>query len=90
MNRHSIIEELEERIRHDAEKISRLSKEISEKDYLLNSYNENIFKRALEGILRNPHGCPMCDCGGKLRNPEKEHWDNCPYLFANNVLNNQL
>lgn len=30
-------------------------------------------------------GCPMCDFG-KLRNPLKEHWDNCPFVAAQAAL----
>lgn len=41
--------------------------------------------KALKGIVDNPYGCPMCD-NGKLRNPEKEHWDDCPYKLANECL----
>lgn len=33
---------------------------------------------ALKAIEADPHGCPMCD-SGKLRNPDKEHWDRCGY-----------
>lgn len=36
---------------------------------------------ALKAILDEPHGCPMCD-SGKLRNPDKEHFDECGYLLA--------
>lgn len=28
--------------------------------------------------MRKDEDCPMCD-RGKLRNPRKEHWDNCPF-----------
>jgi hypothetical protein len=41
-------------------------------------------RRALEAVLREPHGCPMCD-SGKLRNPDKAHWPECPYLAANQL-----
>jgi hypothetical protein len=37
--------------------------------------------KALLGLLAEPYGCPMCDCG-KLRKLAKDHWDNCPYLIA--------
>lgn len=30
-------------------------------------------------------GCPMCDYG-KLRNPEKEHWSDCAWYNAQNLL----
>ena len=36
---------------------------------------------ALQGLLDEPYGCPMCD-SGRLRNPAKEHWDDCPYAIA--------
>lgn len=36
-------------------------------------------------ILKEPYGCPMCD-SGKLRNPEKEHWDACGFAAARRVL----
>lgn len=41
---------------------------------------------ALGGLLNNNDswGCPMCDCG-VLRNPEKEHWDNCVWNNARKV-----
>lgn len=43
-------------------------------------------REALERIFANPHGCRSCDAGGKLRNPNGEHDDDCPYLFARKVL----
>lgn len=40
---------------------------------------------ALRGLLADPYGCPMCD-SGRLRNPEKAHWPECPYAIARAVL----
>lgn len=40
---------------------------------------------ALRGLLAAPYGCPMCDAG-RLRNPEKTHWPECPYAIARAVL----
>jgi hypothetical protein len=40
---------------------------------------------ALQGLLDDPHGCPLCDCGTP-RNPEKGHWPECPYEPARAVL----
>lgn len=40
---------------------------------------------ALQGLLDDPYGCPMCDCG-RLRNPTKKHWPECPYEIARAVL----
>lgn len=42
-------------------------------------------KNILTAILKDPHGCPMCD-SGKLRNPEKQHWPDCPFYQAENIL----
>lgn len=42
-------------------------------------------KQRLEAVLANPDGCPMCD-GGRLRNANKEHWDDCPFLLARAAL----
>jgi hypothetical protein len=39
----------------------------------------------IKKLLTEPYGCPMCD-SGKLRSPEKQHWDDCPFLLANNFL----
>ena len=36
---------------------------------------------ALGDLLSGDSGCPMCD-SGKLRNPEKEHWDDCKWHNA--------
>ena len=41
---------------------------------------------AIEGIVKEPYGCPMCD-SGVLRNKQKEHWDDCPFLIAEKLLN---
>lgn len=49
-----------------------------------NHENRNL-KEALIGIIKNPHGCPMCDCG-KLRVEERQHFDDCPFLIAHKVL----
>jgi hypothetical protein len=35
---------------------------------------------ALRRIADDPHGCRFCDYGN-LRNPEKDHDSDCPYLF---------
>lgn len=40
---------------------------------------------ALQGLLDDPYGCPLCDCGTP-RNPEKGHWPECPYEPARAVL----
>lgn len=40
---------------------------------------------ALREIKANPSGCPMCD-SGKLRDPNKTHWDTCGYLLMEMVL----
>lgn len=41
---------------------------------------------ALDWLLNHNegHGCPMCD-NGELRNPEKEHWDNCIWNNASKI-----
>lgn len=39
----------------------------------------------IRNLLAEPYGCPMCDCG-TLRRPDAEHWDDCPYLAAQNLL----
>ena len=44
---------------------------------------------ALKGILTEPHGCPMCD-SGKLRDPNKKHWPDCPFLIATSLLNKEV
>ncbi len=44
-----------------------------------------VLRDALQGLLDDPYGCPMCDCG-RLRNPTKEHWPECPYGIAPVVL----
>ena len=40
---------------------------------------------ALQGLLDEPYGCPLCDCG-RTRNPAKGHMDDCPYETARAVL----
>ena len=40
---------------------------------------------ALQGLLDEPYGCPLCDCG-RPRNPAKGHMDYCPYEIARAVL----
>jgi hypothetical protein len=40
---------------------------------------------ALQGLLDEPYGCPLCDCG-RTRNPAKGHWPECPYEIARVVL----
>jgi len=44
-----------------------------------------LLSNALQGLLDEPYGCPMCD-SGRLRNPAKEHWDDCPYAIARALL----
>jgi hypothetical protein len=39
------------------------------------------FKKAALLVLLEPHGCPFCD-SGKLRNPDKDHADNCEIIVA--------
>lgn len=39
---------------------------------------------ALKLILADPHGCRFCD-SGKLRNPSKEHDNDCGYFAAERV-----
>jgi len=41
--------------------------------------------KALRQIKADPSGCPMCD-SGKLRDPDKAHWDTCGYLLMEMVL----
>ena len=43
------------------------------------------FRDALKAILADPYGCPTCDCG-TLRDANKQHWDDCPYLIAYKLL----
>ena len=38
-------------------------------------------RAALDLILAEPHGCVFCD-SGKLRNPNKDHDDNCGFAAA--------
>lgn len=42
-------------------------------------------RAALLRLLAEPHGCPFCD-SGKLRNPAKDHTDDCPYKVAATVV----
>jgi hypothetical protein len=42
-------------------------------------------EKALEHLMREPYGCPMCD-SGKLRNQMKPHWPDCPYVLAAELL----
>jgi hypothetical protein len=45
-------------------------------------------RKALEALLREPHGCPFCD-SGKLRNPThpgKQHSLDCGFLLAEKAL----
>lgn len=39
---------------------------------------------ALGSLLGEDSECPMCD-RGKLRNPKKEHWDDCGWGNAQKV-----
>jgi hypothetical protein len=41
---------------------------------------------AIKGIRAKPEGCPACNHGGKIITPGKEHWDDCPYLAADNAV----
>lgn len=43
----------------------------------------------IKRLLAEPYGCPMCD-SGKLRNPEKQHWDDCPYLLAEKAISQDV
>lgn len=49
---------------------------------------ENKLRKAIEGLLNEPYGCPMCD-SGKLRSPDKSHWDDCPFKIATDILNKE-
>ena len=40
---------------------------------------------ALQGLLDEPYGCPLCDAG-RVLNPAKGHWPECPYEIARVVL----
>lgn len=40
---------------------------------------------ALQGLLDEPYGCPLCDAG-RVLNPAKGHWPDCPYEIARVVL----
>lgn len=39
---------------------------------------------AVRMLLEDGSGCPMCD-SGKLRNLDKEHWDDCNWNNARNI-----
>lgn len=41
--------------------------------------------KALQQIKADPSGYPMCD-SGKLRDPDKAHWDTCGYLLMEMML----
>lgn len=47
--------------------------------------NKELLK-ALDGLINSNYGigCPMCD-NGKLRNNEKQHWDDCNWNNASRV-----
>lgn len=51
---------------------------------ILREENDRL-RAAVRGIFANPQGCPMCDAG-VLRNPAKQHWDDCSYKLAADVL----
>jgi hypothetical protein len=51
---------------------------------ILREENERL-RAAVRGIFANPQGCPMCDAG-VLRNPDKGHWDDCPYEIARKTI----
>ena len=38
-------------------------------------------QKALTALLAKPYGCPFCD-SGKLRNPTKDHDEDCGYRMA--------
>lgn len=48
------------------------------------TFRENLLLNALNDLLSGDLGCPMCD-NGKLRNPDKEHWDNCKWENARKI-----
>lgn len=52
---------------------------LNEKDELLEALN-SLLNPDLERYSQTT-GCPMCD-NGVLRNPQKEHWDNCNWNNA--------
>jgi len=48
--------------------------------------NPNFCRMDLDKVIKaDPSGCPMCD-SGKLRDPDKAHWDTCGYLLMEMVL----
>lgn len=60
-----------------------------EQDQLAKATHErDELKKVLSGILKDPTGCPMCD-SGILRDPEKQHWPECLFYQAENLLNNE-
>ena len=53
-------------------------------DALLRAENARL-RAAIEGIFAKPYGCPMCD-SGVLRDPKKDHWDDCSFYIARKEL----
>lgn len=45
-------------------------------------------EEALRLILTEPYGCPQCD-SGKLRDPEKQHWEECGFAKAKQALDGE-
>lgn len=41
--------------------------------------------KVVKALLASPDGCPFCD-SGKLRNPEKPHSDNCPFVLGESAV----
>lgn len=54
----------------DVDKVS--AKLIKQRDELLS---------ALKAVAKTDDDCPLCD-RGRLRNPEKTHWPECPFGHA--------
>ena len=50
---------------------------------------EKQLEDALRGLLAEPYGCTLCDCG-KPRNVAKGHQPDCPYEIANKLLECEL
>jgi hypothetical protein len=48
-------------------------------------YQRDKLMKAVEGLMAEPHGCPMCH-SGKIINSEKEHWDTCPFVIGKKLL----
>jgi len=42
---------------------------------------------ALKAVVETDDDCPMCD-RGRLRNPQKSHWPECPFGRAQAVIAN--